>query len=81
MENKECNSFYDTDTTSTNNTTTVLPTNQAGKKTEETQTAIPTVSKKRSTLWIWAASYFAAVIFSPEENPNYRDISNTNVTP
>lgn len=39
------------------------------------------VVKKRSTLWIWAASYFAAILISPSENINYIDNSKTNVTP
>lgn len=68
---------------------TVVLNNSTGKKTldstpEETipvtTIPVPAIPKKKSTLWIWAASYLAAILLSPSENLNYKDSSN-NLTP
>lgn len=74
MGNTTCNSFYDKDEPTV--ITVVIDNSKiTGDQTDNAGDTKPATEakKKKSILWIWAASAFAALLLSPDENANNID--------
>jgi hypothetical protein len=70
MANTKCNSFYAKEDLATDTTKTVVKKPLIVEEKTETKATEP---KKKSVLWIWAASAFVALLLSPDENVNSID--------
>jgi hypothetical protein len=73
MEKSECNSFYDKTEPAVNITLVLGDSENSEDQTGQTTPPKATAAKKKSVLWIWAVSAFAALLLSPDKNVNSID--------